>query len=124
MAQPSGLDDRSEGEYNIKAGGEGPRSRGASGRLRLARFARAHPRGIDLQTLGAVLEVAENAVFSYGASAFQPPRNMFSLQRELRVVSESTYFAARRFLLLGVLLDRSEGAGDSDSFFFPPWTLV
>jgi hypothetical protein len=40
------------------------------------------------EAVAAVLEAAEKAVLSYGASAFQPPRDIFSLQRGLGVVSE------------------------------------
>jgi hypothetical protein len=75
--------------------------------------------------VASALEVVGNAV-----SAFQPPPNIFSLQagnwapRASGGVSDISSFAGRRFLTLRVLPDRAVGIGDSDSLFFPSWTLI
>jgi hypothetical protein len=52
--------------------------------------------------------------------------NIFRLHRQYWAFVEATsvYFAARRFLTLGLLPDRAEGVGDFDSLVFPSWTLV
>jgi hypothetical protein len=67
VARPSGLDDLGKGEYAIKAGGALP--------VELLMGA-IRPRPTEMDQVGAarpVLEADEDAVFSCGASAFQPP---------------------------------------------------